>query len=1271
MTNTTHLSFLAGMFLLFICTLAAAETDESGCDANRSYRACFAREAAGEENPFAGLTWPDWTQPAFADMDRDGHLDMFLGSADGTIRYYPNIGSVYKPVYKEAAWEENPLRSSPGGPDDKYRTFTDMDRDGDLDLFFGTWDGVIRYYENTGDVGSPVFSERLGPDNPLYGVDVEGASVPALADLDNDGDWDALIGTNDGMLRYFENNGASGNPMFSERLGLDNPLDGVDVGDKSIPALADLDNDGDWDALIGAGDGTLHYFENIGGAENPVFSERLGPDNPLNEVDIGKISAPALADLDNDGDWDALIGSWDGMLRYFDNIGNVGNPVFSERFGPDNPFNKVEFGLGRESTPALADLDNDGDWDALIGANNGTTRYFENKGVVADTLMFSERVSPLGGVDVGYFSAPALADLDKDGDWDALIGANDGTLRYFENTGSAVNPVFSERIGPGNPLDGVDVGENSASALADLDNDGDWDALIGANDGTLRYFENIGGAGNPVFSERLGPDNPLYRMDVEFNSVPALTDLDNDGDWDALIGAVDGTLRYFENTGNVGNPMFSERLGLRNPFNNMDIGEVSAPALADLDNDGDWDMLIGSFDSMPHYFENTSNVGNPMFNERFGLDNPLDGVNLEHGSAITLADLDNDGDWDVLIGVQSGRLRYFENISGVGNPVFSERLGPDNPLVGVNVGSDSVPALADLDNDDDWDALIGAEDGMLRYFENTGNAGNPVFSERLGLENPLDRVDVGGYSTPALADLGNDGDWDMLIGAEDGMLRYFENTGDAGNPVFSERLGPDNPLNGVRVGYYIHPALADLDNDGDWDALIGVADGTLHYFENTGNAGDPVFSGRLGPDKPLNGVDVGWHSTPALADLDGDGDWDALISAWDTLSGANDGMPRYFENTRLANEALPPLHAFFPGGFYNAERHPLDIQLRCLNDCRHIHYTQDGSVPDLNSPVFSEPLSITTTTTVRFLSVDALGNPGTVRTEQYIIDNEAPRIRITSPADNSYVSAIPAIRGEAADNLADTGLQRIELQIQNGLVYLDDNPRNPLATVLTWIRLEPTESWSYDLADIPFPSGSYTITARAFDYTGNVSEHAITVTVRDPAFTTLTLHGSRPAIRQNDPVDLSGKLTQFGVFHVNLAGLFVELAVFDESGEPAGQTQTTQTNEQGEYRFTRVQGFGQKGVFTLQTRFGGTDILQASDSNRTVLLVGRSAGYAILVQGRIHGDEGRQAHAKTLDRVYQHLKTRGFLDENILYFTHDANKNAAPYPRAIASKHQQ
>ena len=128
-------------------------------------------------------------------------------------------------------------------------------------------------------------------------------------------------------------------------------------------------------------------------------------------------------------------------------------------------------------------------------------------------------------------------------------GSNYGTLHYFENTGSAVAPAFTERTGAANPFDGVNVGFSSAPSFADLDGDGDLDAVVGVVDGTLHYFENTGTALAPAFTARTGAANPFNGVDVGYTGTPSFADLDGDGDLDAIVGASDGTLHYFTNTG--------------------------------------------------------------------------------------------------------------------------------------------------------------------------------------------------------------------------------------------------------------------------------------------------------------------------------------------------------------------------------------------------------------------------------------------------------------------------------------------------------------------------------------------------------------------------------------------------------------------------------------------------------------------------------------------------------------------------------------------------
>src|SRR5262245_40340866 len=71
---------------------------------------------------------------------------------------------------------------------------------------------------------------------------------------------------------------------------------------------------------------------------------------------------------------------------------------------------------------------------------------------------------------------------------------------------------------------------------------------------------------------------------------------------------------------------------------------------------------------------------------------------------------------------------------------------------------------------------------------------------------------------------------------------------------FTEKIGSNNPFNGVDVGNYANPAFVDLDGDGDRDVVIGADDGTLLFFRNTGTASNPVFAQQTGSNNPFNGV---------------------------------------------------------------------------------------------------------------------------------------------------------------------------------------------------------------------------------------------------------------------------------------------------------------------------------------------------------------------------------------------------------------------------------
>ena len=112
--------------------------------------------------------------------------------------------------------------------------------------------------------------------------------------------------------------------------------------------------------------------------------------------------------------------------------------------------------------------------------------YFENTGTAFSPAFAAASDNPFGLVDVGSWAKPSFADLDGDGDLDAFIGERDGNTKYFENTGTTINPAFVGVIG--NPFVVANFGSRSTPSFADLDGGGDLDAFIGHTGGDLEYL---------------------------------------------------------------------------------------------------------------------------------------------------------------------------------------------------------------------------------------------------------------------------------------------------------------------------------------------------------------------------------------------------------------------------------------------------------------------------------------------------------------------------------------------------------------------------------------------------------------------------------------------------------------------------------------------------------------------------------------------------------------------------------------------------------------
>ena len=252
----------------------------------------------------------------------------------------------------------------------------------------------------------------------------------------------------------------------------------------------------------------MKYFLNESSGGTITFTPKTGTANPFNGFDSGNFSTPAFADVDEDGDPDLVVGESQGTLKYFLNESSGGTITFTPKtVSTDNPFNGLD--VGEKSAPGFTDINGDGKLDLVVGGYSGKLNYFLNESAT-NSIVFTQKTSnanPLKNIYVVYYAAPTFADIDGDGKLDLVVGGYGGTLQYFlnESTTSILNSlVFTQKTSSANPFNGISVGNNAAPAFADVDGDSDLDLVVGGVGGTLKYFLNESSGGTITFTPKTG-----------------------------------------------------------------------------------------------------------------------------------------------------------------------------------------------------------------------------------------------------------------------------------------------------------------------------------------------------------------------------------------------------------------------------------------------------------------------------------------------------------------------------------------------------------------------------------------------------------------------------------------------------------------------------------------------------------------------------------------------------------------------------------------------
>ena len=519
-----------------------------------------------------------------------------------------------------------------------------------------------------------------------------------------------------------------------------------------------------------------------------------------------------------------------------------------------------------------ADVDGDGDLDVLSVSNGYDSKlaWYENLDGQG-RFGFQQVISRPGGLSI------AAADFDGDGDVDVLQAGN-GQFAWHPNTDGRGHFGAAREIASWPEEDGYS-GYVTYLAALDLDGDGDLDVLsasspgVWANSGAIVWYQNLDGRGD--FGAR-----QLITTQTTGSNLVTVRDFDGDGDLD-VVSTVAGTddqtgkwevrIAWFENADGHGS--FGAARVIGDP--EIEYGAVTA---ADIDGDGDQDvvttLLTPSWENVLAWYPNTDGRG------RFGSIQIIKS-DVSWQDSVTAADLDGDGDLDLLLGshADDGKLILYENTDGRGT------FGPRRTIVERGV----EPLAADLDGDADLDLLSFSNAGIA-WYGNTDGRGS--FDATWWITSPI-QVPQSAY----LADLDHDGDLDVLSAAVTTTyqlvgdqisstveIAWYENRD--GHGAFGRRQ-----LISSGAAWQISAVPVDLDGDGDLDVLsasTAYQDHRISWYENIDGQGSfgPLRIISASTDRFRHAVSI------AAADIDGDNDLDILFT-----SAGDEHTLVWYENT--------------------------------------------------------------------------------------------------------------------------------------------------------------------------------------------------------------------------------------------------------------------------------------------------------------------------------------------------------------------------------------
>lgn len=624
------------------------------------------------------------------------------------------------------------------------------------------------------------------------------------------------------------------------QLRYNNPGLTVDlgVGLWAWPVPADADGDGDFDLIVSCPDkpsNGVWLFENTTGDTSrnkfPVFkpARRLSPTRHYvmpSYVD-GKIRVltPATEYID-------FVSSGLQKPVQLPVAANFYQPLGTQPKGPKVRHNQWRY----------TDYDGDGNLDLITGIEDWS--YY------------------------GWDDA-----WNEKGEW--TNGPLHGYVILHRNTGTTATPRYAEPVkllADGTP---IDVFGCPSPNFEDFDRDGDLDLLTGEFLDGFTYFENIGTRTKPLYAagRRLrDAHGAKLTMDLEM-IVPVAFDWDRDGDFDLIVGDEDGRVALIENTGRLNNdhtPLFKTPVYFKQEAETLKSGALATPVGADWDGDGDQDILSGNTAGYIEFFENLSGPGfseprwaaprrleveGRTFRVMAGSNGSIQGpAEAKWGyTTINVADWDGDGSLDIIYNSILGRVEWLRNIGTRKVP----RLAPPQPIEVEWKGKQprlawgwlrpqgnalltqwrTTPAITDLDQDGLPDLIMLDQEGYLAFFQRARRNGRLIlksprraFVDQNGDPIRLNPGTAGksGRRKICLTDWDGDGLTDILLNSSNADL--LRQIGQRDGLWVMKNAGTLAERN--IEGHDVSPATVDFDNNRIPDFLGGAEDGRFYILRN-------------------------------------------------------------------------------------------------------------------------------------------------------------------------------------------------------------------------------------------------------------------------------------------------------------------------------------------------------------------------------------------------------------------------------------------------------